>query len=67
MHRILNQDLLIDNILVTEQYGFRNVISTEYATFRLTDSISKSIMKKKMHVGGRNGMVMPDLSKEQIC
>jgi hypothetical protein len=47
MHRILNQDLLIDNILVTEQYGFRNVISTEYATFRLTDSISKSITKKK--------------------
>jgi len=43
--------LCTNNILVTEQCGFRKGISTEDAAFRLTDSVYKSI-NKKINVGG---------------
>jgi len=39
----LSQHLHINNILVTEQYGFRKGLSTEDAVFRITDSVLKSI------------------------
>jgi hypothetical protein len=35
MHTRLSQHVHTDNILVTEQYGFRKGISTENAAFRL--------------------------------
>ena len=37
MHSRLNQHLHTNNILVTEQHGFGKGISTENATFRLTN------------------------------
>jgi hypothetical protein len=48
-HCRLDQHLHTNNILVTEQYNFRQGISTEDAAFRLTDSVFKSI-NQKMHV-----------------
>jgi len=39
----LSQHLHTNNILVTEQYGVRKVISTENAAFRIRDSVLKSI------------------------
>ena len=50
VHSILSQHLHTINILVTEQCGFGDGISTEDA-FRLTDSAFISI-NQKMHVGG---------------
>jgi len=41
----------MNNILVTEQYGFRKGASTEDAASILTDSTFKSF-NQKMHVGG---------------
>ena len=49
-HSKLSQHLHTNNILVTEQCGLRNGISTQVATFRLTDSV-KSV-NQLMHVGG---------------
>jgi hypothetical protein len=51
MHNRLSHHLHTNNILVSEQHGFRKGISTENAAFRLTDSVSKSI-NQKMHVAG---------------
>jgi hypothetical protein len=34
----LNQHLQVNNILVTEQYGFRKALSTEDTTFSLIDN-----------------------------
>jgi hypothetical protein len=39
-----------NNILVTEQYGFRKGICTEDTTFKQTDEVLKS-NKQKMYVG----------------
>jgi len=36
MHSRLSQHLHTNNILLTEQYSFRKVMSTEHAAFRLT-------------------------------
>jgi len=47
-HSRLSYHLHANNILVTEQYGCRNVVSTDDAAFRLTDSIFKSVNKKCM-------------------
>jgi hypothetical protein len=58
----LSQRLLTNNILATEQHGFRKGISTENATFRLTDSAFTSI-NQKMHVGG----IFFDLAKAFDC
>jgi hypothetical protein len=62
MHSRLTQHLHTNNILVTEQHGFRNGISTENATFKLTDSVFTSI-NQKMHVGG----IFCDLTKAFDC
>jgi hypothetical protein len=51
MYNRLSHYLQTNNILVPEQFGFRKGISTENATFNLTDSIFKSI-NQKIHVGG---------------
>jgi hypothetical protein len=36
-----------NNVLVPEQFGFREGVSTEDATFRLTDNMLKSLLTKK--------------------
>ena len=51
MNSRLSEHLHTNNIVVAEQYGFIKGISTEDASFRLTDSIFKSI-NQKLHVGG---------------
>jgi hypothetical protein len=51
MHYRLSHNLQTNNILVPKQFDFRKVISTENATFKLTDSVLKSI-NHKMDVGG---------------
>jgi hypothetical protein len=43
MHSRLSQHLHTNNILVTQQHGFGKRISTENATFSLTDSVFISI------------------------
>jgi len=40
-----------DNLLVPEQFGFRQGKSAENAAFNLTNSVLKSV-NQKMHVGG---------------
>jgi len=62
MHSRFSRHLHTNNILVTEQYGFRKGISTENPAFRLTGSIFKSI-NKKMHSGG----IFCDLAKAFDC
>jgi len=47
-----SRHLHTNNILVTEQHGFRKGISTENPAFRLTDSVLKSVNQKMMHIGG---------------
>ena len=42
----LSQYLHTNNILVTEEYGFRKVISTEDAALRPTENVFKSIKQK---------------------
>jgi len=41
-----------NNILVPEQFGFRQGSSTGNAAFKLTDSVFKFINQKKMHFDG---------------
>jgi hypothetical protein len=48
----------INNILVPEQFGFRQGESTNNAAFKLTNSVLKSI-NQKMHVG----KILFDLAK----
>jgi hypothetical protein len=43
MHSRFRHHLYTNNILVTEQYGFRTGVSTANAAFRLTCSVFKSI------------------------
>ena len=62
MYRRLNRHLTTNNVLTTEQFGFRKGISTENATFSLTDKILKAF-NKKMHVGG----IFCDLAKAFDC
>jgi hypothetical protein len=51
-----------NNILVTEQFGFRLGISTDNAAFKATNTLLKS-MNQKMHVGG----IFCDLAKDTDC
>ena len=51
MHNRLSHHLHINNILVTEQNGFRKGVSTENPGLRLTDRVFKSI-NQKMNVEG---------------
>jgi hypothetical protein len=62
MHNRLSHHLYTNNILVSEQHGFKKGISTENAVFRLTDSVLKSI-NQKTHVGG----IFCDLTKAFDC
>jgi len=50
MHGRLTQNLHKNNILVTEQCGFRKGTATEDVTFRLTNTVFRSI-NHKMHPG----------------
>jgi len=64
MHIRLSHHLNTNNILVTEQNGFKKGASTEDAAFRLKDSVFKSIhQKKKKHVGG----IVCDLANASDC
>jgi hypothetical protein len=51
MYCRLNHHLQVNNILAIEQYGFRKGLSTEHATFSLTDSILTA-WNRKIHIGG---------------
>jgi hypothetical protein len=51
MYCRLNQHLQVNNILATEQYGFRKGLSTEQAAFSLTDNIIMA-WNKKIHIIG---------------
>ena len=62
MHSRLSHHLHTNNILVTEQCGFRKGISTEDAAWRLTDNVLKSI-NQKMQVGE----ICCDLAKTFDC
>jgi len=62
MHSRLNQHLQTNNILATEQYGFRKGLSTEQATYSLTNNILMA-WNKKIHIGG----IFCDLTKAFDC
>jgi len=49
MHGRLRHHLHTNDILVTEQYGFRKKLSTKDAAFGLTDSVFQSI-NQKIHI-----------------
>ena len=51
MYCRLNHHLQANNILATEQHGFRKGLSTEHATFSLTENILMAL-NKKTHIGG---------------
>jgi hypothetical protein len=62
MYNRLSHHMHTNNILVPEQFGFRQGKSTENAAFKLTDSVLKSI-NQKMHVGG----IFSDLAESFDC
>jgi hypothetical protein len=62
MHNRLSHYLQTNNILVSEQFGFRKGISIENAAFKLTDGVLKSV-NQKMHVDG----IICDLAKAVDC
>jgi len=62
MHSRLNQHLQTNNILTTEQYGFRKGLSTEQATYSLTNNILMA-WNKKIRIGG----IFCDLTKAFDC
>jgi hypothetical protein len=62
MYCRLNHHLQAKSILAIEQYGFRKGLSTEHATFSLTDSILTA-RNRKIHIGG----IFCDLTKAFDC
>jgi len=62
MRSRLSHHLHTNNILVTEQYGFRKGLSTKDAAFGLTDGVFHSI-NQKIHIGG----IFCDLAKAFDC
>jgi hypothetical protein len=50
MYRKLSHHINNNSILVPEQFGFIQRMSTESAAFKLTDNVLKSV-NLKMHVG----------------
>jgi hypothetical protein len=62
MYNRLSHYIHTNNILVPEQFGFRQGKSRENAAFKLTNSTHKSIKQKK-HVGG----IFRDLAKAFDC
>ena len=62
MYCRLNQHLQIHKLLATEKYGFRKGLSTEHATFTLTDD-TLMVWNAKRHVG----RVFCDVTKAFDC
>jgi hypothetical protein len=62
MYSRLSRHMHTNNILVPEQFGFRQGNSTEFTVFKLTNSVLKSI-NQKMLVGG----IFCDLAKAFDC
>jgi hypothetical protein len=58
----LKHNLVSNNILVSGQYGFRGNVSTESATFKLTDSILRAWNNKEYVMG-----LFCDLTKAFDC
>ena len=58
VHSRLSHHLNTNNTLVPEQHAFGNGMSTEDATFRLTESVFKSL-NQILHIGG----IFCDLSR----
>jgi hypothetical protein len=59
---MLSNHMQTNNILVPEQFGFRQRKSTNNAAFKLTDIVLKSV-NQKMHGGG----IFCDLAKAFYC
>jgi hypothetical protein len=51
MYKRISDFLNSNNILASEQFGFRKSLSTDEALFNFTDEIL-SALNNKMHVGG---------------
>ena len=47
MYKRLNSFLLVNNILNSSQFGFRNIFSTELAFIQLLDKIIDSLSRKE--------------------
>jgi hypothetical protein len=62
MNNRLSHHKHTNKILAPEQFGFREVVSTEDAEFKLTDKVIKPI-NQKMQVGG----IFCDLAKAFDC
>jgi hypothetical protein len=62
MYNRLSHHMHTNNILVPEQFGFRQGKSTDNADFMLTNIVLKSI-NQKMHVGG----ILCDIAKVFDC
>jgi hypothetical protein len=58
----LKHRLVSNNILVSEQYGFRDNVSTESAIFKLTDSVLKAWNNEEYVMG-----LFCDLTKAFDC
>jgi hypothetical protein len=62
MYNRLDHHMHTNNILVPEQFGFRQGNSTENAAFKLTNSVLKSINQKILVSG-----IFYDLAKAYVC
>jgi hypothetical protein len=62
MYNTLNQHANINNILATEQYGFRKDQSTEHAAYTLINGIPQAL-NSKLQVAG----IFCDLTKAFDC
>jgi hypothetical protein len=62
MYQRLNQHLQNFNILISEQFGLRKVLSTDNAAYKLTVSILRSWNKQNYVIG-----VFCDLAKAFDC
>jgi hypothetical protein len=62
MYDRVSDFLNLNNILASEQYGFRKGLSTDKALFNITDEIL-SDLNNKVHVGG----ISCDLAKAFDC
>jgi hypothetical protein len=62
MYSRLNQDLIINNILTMEKYGFRKDRSTEHANYTLINGILQA-WNSKLQVAG----IFCDLAKAFNC
>jgi len=63
----LNQHLQNHNILLTEEFGFLKVVSTDNATYKLSETISNSWKKKYIYIYIFIAGVFCDLTKAFNC